>query len=41
MGSVREAAFEVARQHGMPTWFGGLHDRDQPLGVDVQLEVTQ
>lgn len=41
MGSAREATFEVARQHGMTTWFGGLRDRDQPLVVDVQLEVTQ
>lgn len=32
---------DVARQHGMTTWFGGLRDRDQPLVVDVQLEVTQ
>jgi benzoylformate decarboxylase len=22
MGSVREATFEVARQHGLTTWFG-------------------
>ncbi len=47
MGSVREATFEVAREHGMTTWFGNPgspeipRQADQPLVVDVQLEVTQ
>jgi benzoylformate decarboxylase len=31
MGSVRESTFEVARQHGMTTWFGNPGSTEVPL----------
>lgn len=35
MGSVREATFEVARQHGMTTWFGNPGSTEIPLLADL------
>lgn len=35
MGSVREAALEVARQHGMTTWFGNPGTTEIPLLADL------
>ena len=35
MGSVRESTFEVARQHGMTTWFGNPGSTEIPLLADL------
>ena len=35
MSSVREATFEVARQHGMTTWFGNPGTTEIPLLADL------
>src|SRR5258708_12370173 len=39
MGSVREATFEVARQHGMTTWFGNPGSTEIPLLADLPGDV--